>query len=282
MSISVGSLFARIKPVAFGRAYIDTIEFFSKMRPPASLKNALRAAGVMKTWDERVFVDEAFMGWRLIVNGPSADAIRRLDDSFAKGVSISAVHIAYEFDASEGVERDALVELLNNYTAQRWQRSIDESFRYEGTQYSVDTAIRLQNGMRRPSKIVVKYHDRVGKLDGELEKPRIEIRLETPQGVRAAGIHRPSDLFDIRPNEIFAKSIMIRDHAERLIKETRRTTTPTPYIDIDKRVRTVLRKTDRGSLSQYRKRHPRRFKKLQDRRELIEIDTALHYVQKRV
>ena len=155
-------------------------------------------------------------------------------------------------------------------------------FRFKGTLYSIDTEIRKLNGMRRSSKIIVYYHDRPSKLDGELEKPRIEIRLETPASVKAAGIKRPIDLLDIKPDEIFAKSIMIRDHAERAIRATRRATTPTPFIDIERRVRALMRKTGSGSLSQYRRRYPRRFRKLRDRYELIELDKALHYVKKRV
>lgn len=280
---TVKDLFAQNKPVAFGRSYYDTIELFSRRRPPIALKNGLRTAGVARTWDKKVFVRETFMGWRLIVNGPSIGAIRVLDQFFEAGVSISAVHIAYEFDVREDVDRDAFVELLNDYTTQRYQRVIDEPFRFKGTHYSVDTKIRQLNGMRRPSKIIVMYHDKPGKLDGELEKPRIEIRFEKPAGVKAAGIKRPIDLLEIRLDEIFTKSVMIRDYAERSIRVTLMTYVPTPFfnIDLDRRVRTTFRKIGICPLSQYRKRYPRRFKKLRDRRELIEIDKTLHYVKKR-
>jgi hypothetical protein len=138
--------------------------------------------------------------------------------------------------------------------------------------------IRKLNGQRRPSKVLVKYHDKPGKLDGELEKPRIEIRLETPAGVKAAGINRPLDLLDIKPDEILWKSVMVRDHSERVIRATRRSHSPSPFINVDRRVRALFRKSDRASVTQYRKLHPRRFKKLSDRRELIEIDTTLHFV----
>lgn len=277
----VGDLFAQNRPVAFGRGYHDTIEqFWRGERPPIALKNALRTAGVTP-WDKPVLLGETLMGWRLIVNGPSPEAIYVLDQYFRKDVSISVVHIAYEFDVRDDVDRNALVELLNNYTTQKYRRATDEAFYFKGTHYSVDTKIRQLNGMRRPSKIIVNYHDKPGKLDGELEKPRIEIRFETPAGVKAAGIKRPIDLLYIKPNEIFAKSVMIRDHAERIVRATRRRSTPSPFINIDRRVRAVLRKSGKGSLTQYRKLHSRRFKKLRDRRELIEIDTTLHYVKSR-
>jgi hypothetical protein len=281
MSGIIGNLFAQDKPVAFARGYLDTVESFWRTRPSITLKNALRTAGVAKAWDEHVLVGENFMGWRLFVNGLSADAVHVLDEHFGPNVSISAVHIAFEFDAREDVGRDALVEFLNNHTTQRWQRAIDESFCFKDTLYSVDTEIRKLNGMRRPAKIIVYYHDRPGKLDGELEKPRIEIRFETPAGVKAAGIKRPIDLLGIKPDEIFTKSIMIRDHAERVIRATQHATTPTTYIDVDRRVRALFRKFGMGALSQYRKRYPRRFRKLSDRSELIEIDRTLHYVRKR-
>ncbi|MDR6305658.1 hypothetical protein GGQ85_003382 [Nitrobacter vulgaris] len=273
----VGDLFAANKSIAFGRGYCDSIEQFWRIkRPPIELKNALRSAGVSKLWDEEVLVGENFMGWRL-----SAEAIQILDEYFGNGVSLSAVHIAYEFDVRDDVDRDAFVELLDRYTAQKYQRSTDETFRFQATHYSIDTKIRQLNGQRRPSKIVVKYHDKPGKLDGELEKPRIEIRLETPAGVKATGISRPIDLLDIKPDEIFWKSVIIRDYAERAIRATRRGTTPSPFINIDRRVRAVLRKTGRGCLLEYRRLYPRRFKKLRDRRDLLEIDSTLYYLKSR-
>ena len=60
--------------------------------------------------------------------GKLPEAIHVLDQFFEAGVSISAVHIAYECDVREDIDRRAFAELLNYYTTQRYRRAIDEGF----------------------------------------------------------------------------------------------------------------------------------------------------------
>ena len=189
-------------------AYIDTIQLFARTRFSIDLKNALRAATGRKVWDEPMRNKRKdIIGWILFVNQPTILAIRIIDANFTKGMSLYRVHVAYDFDPSEGVTQDQIVILIETALHLPYRRDSDEQYPYDGSIY----AIEEQGRKSKPYRQTASYKDRPGKLDGECDKPHFEIRLERKCAVLNANIHRPIDLLDIKPREFFARHVTIRD-----------------------------------------------------------------------
>jgi hypothetical protein len=282
MSQIVGNLLARDKTTLLANvfAYVDTIQLFARTRFSIELKNGLRAATGRKVWDEPMRNKRKdIIGWILFVNQPTILAIHILDAHFTKGMSIYRVHVAYDFDPCEGITQDQTVELIETALHLRYRRDSDEQYPYEGTIY----AIEEQGRKSKPYRQTVSYNDRPGKLDGECDKPHFEIRLERKRAVLKAKIDRPLDLLDIKPREFFARHVTIRDHktilatiTQRLIENTVRDM-PNPHVDIEMRVRAILRRMGTGALTGFKKYFKRQFERLSDW-DCISINEALHWV----
>jgi hypothetical protein len=262
-------------------AYIDTIELFCRTRFPIELKNALRATTGRKVWEVPMRNNRGDMlGWTLFVNQPTIDAIRILDANFTKNMSLYRVHVAYDFDPSEGVTQDQVVKLIETAFHLRYRRDSDEQHQYEDTIY----AVRVAGRKSRPYRQTAFYRDRPGKLDGECDKPHFEIRLERKRPVLTAGITRPIDLLDIKPVEFFARHVTIRDHKTFLVRKTQdliKNTikdTPRPHVDIEKRVRALLRQMGVGTLTGFKKQFKRQFERL-DEWACIDINDKLNWVR---
>jgi hypothetical protein len=276
----IGDLFAQNKPVAFGRGYYDTIVSFSRKRPPGELNNSLRDAGVAKVWDAPIRTPKNYLiGWWLIVNQATEAQIRVLDANYeACGLILSKAHMAFEFDPVDGVEREPIVELLNNYTHLKGSRASDSIFYYgETTKYAISTIARSDRGERMPSKNAGTYHDRPGKLDGEDEKPRIELRLGSAQAIKNAGIHRPIDFLAVKPDQTFAKNFNVRDHGKWLTFKNRREAERLSFDNIEGRVRSTIHHA-RGDLTRFKHAHPNEFRRLIERNDIFQIDKRLHFV----
>lgn len=258
-------------------AYIDTIEVFARTRFSIELKNALREATGRKVWDEKT---RDGYGWILFINGPTIDAIHVLEQHWTDRMSICALHIAIEFDAFEGVTREQLIELINDHFHIKRSRSKDRGIMIGKTRYSVDTVLRRSRGQRKASKIGVAYHDRPGKLDGEFEKPRYEIRLETGRAIKTMGFHTPADLLTLKPREFLAKVLTIKQHKlilEMIIQRSINAMTPHPLINAERRIRSWVRRFDVDTLSGFARSFPKHFERL-PHWDCIDIDETLHYV----
>ena len=260
-------------------AYIDTIECFARTRFSIELKNALRKATGRKVWDEKT---RDGYGWILFINGPTIDAIRILEQHWTDRMSICALHIALEFDAIEGVTREQLIELIDKHFHIKRSRSKDRGIMIGKTKYSVDTALRRSRGQRKASKIGVAYHDRPGKLDGELDKPRYEIRLETGRAIKTMGFHTPADLLTLSPREFAAQVLTIKQHKPTLETIINRS------IDIvgrgsnrmpnaERRIRELVRRAGSDTLSGFARSFPKQFERLQHW-DCIDIDERPHWV----
>lgn len=242
--------------------YIDTLECFARTRFSIELKNALRAATGRKVWDERT--RDGF-GWKLFVNGPTVNAFRILEQHWRDRDSICALHIALEFDAIEGVTRKQVIELIDYHFHIKYSRASDRSIVIGETTYSVDTALRRQRGQRRASKIGVAYHDRPGKLDGELDKPRYEIRLEVGRAITAQGFHTPIDLARLRPREFLAKVLTIKNHRpmlETIIRRSIKAFRPHPMMQTETRIRAKVRRDQTDTLTGFARVFPRQFERI--------------------
>jgi hypothetical protein len=168
------------------------------------------------------------------------------------------------------VTRDDLVRLIDYHFHIKRRRASDRMFRhpeYPGTQYSVDTTLRRSRGQRKAGKNAVAYHDRPGKLDGELDKPRYEIRLETSRAIKTMGFYTPADLLTLKPREFLAKVLMIKQHGPILETITRRSirhenAKPSPMPYAERRVRELIRRGQGDTLSVFASSFPRQFERV--------------------
>lgn len=263
-------LASRDRRLASGFAYIDTIEVFWPRRFAVSLKNALRAETRRRVWDEPLVISSVAIGWVLKLNQPTERAVRILEKMWEDRMSICRLHVAYDLDRHRGVSVEEVETLMTVYAHMRYRKTADCVRNEKGTVYSIDTAYRRG----RLSRTTVFYCDRPGKLDGELDKPHLEIRVLTGQAIKRLEITRPSDLFKIKPRELFAKCITMRDHAEPIIKEIKKTIKPHPLINVEKRVRGLLKRSDHGTLTDFRKERPRQFERLREM-DVLQINDRL-------
>jgi hypothetical protein len=277
----VGDLLARDKTtlLATACAYIDTIELFARTRFSIELKNALRKATGRKVWDEPT---RDGYGRILFINGPTIDAIQILEQHWTDRMSICALHVALEFDAMEGVTREQLIELIEKHFHIKRRRSSDQMITIGASQYSVDTAYRRARGQRKASKIGVAYHDRIGKLDGEIDKPRYEVRLETGRAIKTMGFYRPVDLLTLKPREFAAKVLTIKDHRGILETIINRSidieaTKSNPMPNTEKRIRTLVKRAGSDTLSGFARSFPKQFERIKHW-DCIDIDERLYWV----
>lgn len=288
MSGIVKYLLARDKPalLATARVYIDTIEVFARTRFSIELKNALRKATGRRVWDEPTLDG---YGWILFVNQPTPEAIQVLEEHWTDHpMWLSAVHVAIEFDALDGVSRDQLVQLIDYHFHIKRRRSSDRMFtppEHPGTLYSVDTQLRRSRGQRKASKIGVAYHDKPGKLDGELDKPRYEIRIETSRAIGTMGFHTPIDLFTLKPRDFLAKVLVIKQHWPTLEMIIQRSVDienakPRPTPNAERRIWSVVRRAFAHTLSGFASAFPDHFKRIQHW-DAIDIDERLHWVPRK-
>jgi hypothetical protein len=244
--------------------YIDTIECFARTRFSIELKNALRKATGRKVWDEPT---RDGYGWILFINGPTIDAINVLEQHWIDRMWLTALHVALEFDAINGTTRDELIKLIDKHFHIKRRRSSDEMFTVGETRYSVDTALRRSRGQRKASKIGVAYHDRPGKLDGELDKPRYEVRLESSRAIKTMGFHTPVDLLAIKPREFAAKVLTIKQHKGILETIINRSIAieaakPDPLPHAERRIRSLIRRAGLDCVSGFARSFPKQFERL--------------------
>lgn len=260
-------------------AYIDTIECFARTRFSIELKNALRAATGRKVWDEKT---RDGYGWILFVNGPTPEAIHILEEHWTDRMSICALHVALEFDAINGVTRDELEELIDYHFHIKRSRATDRGIMIGKTRYSVDTVLRRSRGQRKASKIGVAYHDRIGKLDGEYDKCRYEVRLETGRAIKTMGFHTPADLFTLKPREFAAKVLTIKQHKPMLETIINRSidieaAKSHPMPNARMRVSALVRRAGSDTLSGFAHCFPKQFERL-PHWDCIDIDETMHWV----
>ncbi|MBR0986533.1 hypothetical protein [Bradyrhizobium liaoningense] len=251
-------------------AFIDTIEVFWPRRFAVTLKNALRAETRRRVWDEPLVINGLVIGWILKLNQPTESAVRVLDDLWDDRMSICRLHVAYDLDRHAGVSAKQIESVMTIHAHMRYRKTADSVRNERGTVYSIDTAYRRG----RLSRTTVFYCDKPGKLDGELNKPHLEIRVLTGQAIKRLGIARPRGLLQIKPREFFSKCITMRDHAEPMIKEMKKTMKPHPLINVDRRVRGLLNRSGHGTLTDFRKEHPRQFERLKEM-DVLQINDRL-------
>ncbi|WP_155253488.1 hypothetical protein [Bradyrhizobium japonicum] len=263
-------IISRDPHLATAFAFIDTIEVFWPRRFDVSLKNALRAETRRRVWEEPLIINDVPIGWVLKLNQPTESALRVLGDRWQDRMSICRLHVAYDLDRQAGVIDEEIETLMTLHTHMRHRKTSDSIRNEKGTVYSIDTAYRKG----RLAKTTVYYSDKPGKLDGELCKPHLEIRVLTGRAVKRLGINRPIDLFKIKPRELFSKCITMRDHAEPIIKELEKSIKPHPLINIERRVRGLLKRSDHGTLTDFRKERPRQFERLREM-DVLQINDGL-------
>lgn len=270
----------RIKPKAIADvfAYCDTLEFFSKRRPVQDLMRSLRAQLQRPVYFKPVIWRGTRWGYRLIINQPIQSVIPALDDwKNETGATITRFHCAYDFDNAPEVPREELIEWLRTNTHLRYRRSTDEAVDVEGTRYAVKRAGRLA----RPSRDIAAYNTRVGKLDGEIDKIHIELRLETSRAVKNAGIERPLDILTLDPRALFARYIKIADVSLAVRKITERSIEaiePTNVIDVRVRVQSHMKRTGCDTLTGLKQHYPRLAERLTPL-DALNISDRLHWVR---
>lgn len=256
----------RINPteiIADVSAYIDTFAMFSKRRPHKALMRGVRHAVQRPIWTEPCIRDGTIFGHVLIIPQPNAEALEYCDgwhDEF--NASICRVDLALDFDARPGTSREQLIDFIENNLHMRYRRSTDNEIEIEGTRY----AIRAADRKNRPSKNLCSYHDRIGKLDGECDKPHAEIRLMSSRAVKAAGVESPTDIITLNPRVLIAKSLIIADSAEyaqRAISKTISQHKPTPYIEnVEQRAWAIWHLAGFNNLTRFKQFYPRQAERL--------------------
>lgn len=244
--------------VAYG--FIHTVEVFWMAPFHTALLDRLRRATGRRVWQEPVIVNgTAVIGWILKLNQPTKRAIEILDDMWEPEMSICRLHVAYDLDLYPGVTREHIRALMYFHIRLKHGKAADRPRLEETTIYFVDFDLRRG----KITKAGLYYDDEPSDLDGEAEKPHIEIRLLRGPAIKREGIYRPADLFSIQPQQFWQKHVSLRDHVGKIIADTERTFTPNPYIDVKRRVCGHLaRLEEKGTLPEYRHRNAKGYEKL--------------------
>jgi len=264
--------------------YIDTIEFSSSQVFRSCLLGSLRpVSGSVWPTAIRDKNDPTVIRRHLLkVNQPTPAAIDIINRHMREAnhsVSVCRLHIALDFDPRPGVTREQVIELIETAFHLRYRRDSDEYYDYLGTQYSV----KVKRRKTRPSKQTAFYRDRIGKLDGELDKIHFEIRLEKKRSVLASGIEYPSDVFDIDPQQFVAKQLKIADHKPALKKIINKAVKATkeayanPHVDIERRVRSMFRRMGTDTLTGFKRLFPVRAERLKPT-NVLNISNQWHWV----
>lgn len=270
----------RIKPriIAQGIPYPDTLEMFCKRRPELALMTALRAELQRPVFFKPVIWRDTRWGYRLVVNQPIPSVLPILDDwKQHTGATISRFHCAYDFDNALEVPREELIEWLRTNTHLRYRRSTDDSLDYEGTRYAVKSAGRKT----RPSRDIAAYNTRVGKLDGEIDKIHVELRLETSRAVKNAGIERPLDILTLDPRALFARYIKAADVSlavSKIAEQSIEAIEPTDLFDVRARVHAHMKRTGCDTLTGLKQHHPRLVERLTPS-DALNISDQMHWVR---
>lgn len=243
-------------------AYIDTIEMFSRRRPSPWLLGLLREACGQPVWYRECGKGGTVWGYVLIVNQPSEQALRILDEWHQEyRCSISRVDIAFDFDPRPHVSRDQVISFVINNIHLKNRRSSDETHQIGETYYAVKRAGRAT----KSPKDRCSYFNRMGKTDGELDKIHDELRFQTRRAVKAAGIERPIDLITVNPRELHERHLFVastQSRRERAIEITMKETKPTAYIDIEKRVRALWTRTGCETLTGFKLHYQKHYERL--------------------
>ncbi len=264
--------------------YLDTFELSSSQAFRSCLLGSLRpVTGSVWPTPIRDKNDPTVIRRHLLkVNQPTAaaiDIVNRYMREANHSVSVCRLHIALDFDPRPGVTREQVIELIETAFHLRYRRDTDEYYDYLGTQYSV----QVNRRKTRPAKQTAFYRDRMGKLDGELDKIHYEIRLEKKRSVLAAGIEYPSDAFDIDPRLFVKKHVKIADHKpalkkiiDKAIKATKEAYA-NPHVDIERRVPSMFRRMGTDTLTGFKRLFPVRAERLKPM-NVLNISNRLHWV----
>jgi hypothetical protein len=257
--------------IAFG--FFHTIEVFWGRRFSVKLKNSLRAETGRLVWDEPVIIDGTPIGWMLKVNQPTKHAIKILDKMWKPGMSICRLHIAYDLDLAPGVTRAHIRALMMHHTRMKYTRLTDKAFLKENTIYFVDFTLR-DGG--RISASGLYYDDEPSDLDGEDQKPHLEIRLLLGQTIKRQGIYRPRDLLKLNPREFLKKRIVMKDHVGKIIRDVENAFTPHPLVNVERRICGMMVRSGKATLSDYRRDCPRKYEKLPEL-SVIDVQETLEW-----
>lgn len=264
--------------------YIDTIELSSSQAFRSCLLGSLRPlAGCVFPTPVRDKNDPTVIRRHLLkINQPAPAAIEIINRYMREAnhsVSICRLHIALDFDPRPGITREQVIELIDTAFHLRYRRDTDEYYDYFDSRYSV----KVKGRKTRPAKQTARYCDRIGKLDGELDKIHFEIRLEKKRSVLAAGIEYPSDVFNIDPRLFIAKQLKIADHKPALKKIIDKAIKATkdayanPHVDIEPRVQSMFRRMGTDTLTGFKRVFSVRAERLKPM-NVLNISNRMHFV----
>jgi hypothetical protein len=210
-------------------AYIDTVHFFFPRRPksrPAQewAKFRKRNRGRRVIWKE--CENEVGFTWGSICEAqqPAPDLIR---DLFALGGILCRVDVAVDWSG-----KDVTAGWLRKRTLLKWRPSglMREAgeLREDGsreTLYWVNENYRRDHDkiLRRSNRDLVCYDTRPSKITGEPNVTHLELRFQTADAVRRAGIRSPDDLINLNPLKLFCRYVKVVDFEdEKLLWELTR------------------------------------------------------------
>lgn len=209
-------------------AFTDTIElFFRGSTIPAlgaarkRLHDVQRGRGKLPRFKPvKMFTDGqvATIGWRFLVNHPSAEALNILDDIMLDHrATMHRVDVAVDYITKDQAEARAIMLALRQCLVLRFNRSNgmpDEEF---GTYW-----VRYKDVRKKPPRNVLAYWDRDSKVR---RQPccHIEIRFIGSEAVRRMterfGIKLPSDLTSLRPVDLFAHNFVVGNVDQRSLDD---------------------------------------------------------------
>lgn len=207
-------------------AYADTLElFFRGSTIPAlgtlrrELHDVQRGRGKLPRFKKVVMKADGqtvTVGWRFLVNHPSAEALRVLDRIMMDHrATIHRLDIAVDFVTPTKTRARALMLHFIRHLVLRFGRSNgmpDEEF---GTYW-----VRYKDTRKSPTRNVLVYADKLSKVRG---RPccHLESRFIGSEAVRRMterfGIEVPSDLIGLRPVELFEHNFILAGDFTQLL-----------------------------------------------------------------
>lgn len=266
------------RPLATADPYIDTVGAFVERPLFGAQLKALRSSLGREYFYEPIERDDTLWGYILRIHQPTEAAIKLLARwSDEHSISIYRVDIAFDLDALADTNREDIRDYISSHARLRFCRRDDKRCEIEGT----ISWIECNERESPPSKNLVFYDDRHGKLDGELNKPHLELRLLRSRIVKNAGIFKAADLFDINPAELLAGHVAFASTEPYLLQAIRATlkdAKPNPYIDIERRVRAMWRRLGFHQFDEFARRMPRKAELLKKANPL-QVSDRLQWVR---
>ncbi|MCA1457749.1 hypothetical protein I6F35_31970 [Bradyrhizobium sp. BRP22] len=256
--------------IALFAPYIDSIEVSTPHWLRPELMSCVRAnCGSMKPDEVYDRLDPKRVRRHLLkINQPSRLCIELLQRYKLHDPKLSVYRVHPAFDVItiyDALAREDVAEVLTKLVHLRYRRGKDELHYEEGSLYS----IRTRGRKSRPYRNTIFYDGKHSKITGELDAIHLEIRLERKRSVQAAGIEEPADLLKIKPIEIVAKQIVVKDIRNMLKKITLRgiklTCADYPDVDrkhIERRIRAIYGRIGLDHASIFARRYPKQFERL--------------------